>query len=79
MFSYRNVKKSNTRQKNVENVYLVHVENKTTPLLRMDTKCGTLLGENNYRDNVFFCCTVHFDICRVHSPTNALLLISTTH
>ena len=19
----------------------------------------------------FYCCTVHFDICRVHSPTNA--------
>ena len=20
----------------------------------------------------FYCCTVHFDICTVHSPTNAL-------
>ena len=23
----------------------------------------------------FYCCTVHSDICKVHSPTNALLLI----
>ena len=24
---------------------------------------------------IFYCCTVHFDKRRVHSPTNALLLI----
>ena len=23
----------------------------------------------------FYCCTVHFDICRVHSPTNALFYL----
>ena len=27
----------------------------------------------------FYCCTVHSDICRVLSPTNALLLILKTH
>ena len=27
--------------------------------------------------NFFYCCTVHFDICRVHSPTSAFLLIIT--
>jgi len=47
-FSYRNVNKPNTRQKEAGNVYLVYVQYKTTPLLRVDTKCGTLLGENNY-------------------------------
>jgi hypothetical protein len=26
-------------------------------------------------DDNFYHCTVHSDICRVHSPTNALLLI----
>jgi len=33
--------------------------------------CGSL----NYAQNFFFyCCTVHSDVCRVHWPTNALLL-----
>ena len=26
----------------------------------------------------FYCCTVHFDICRVHSPTNALFNLKNT-
>jgi len=26
-------------------------------------------------NNSFYCCTVHSDICGVHSPTNTLLLI----
>ena len=30
---------------------------------------------NNKSFKNFYCCTVHCDICRVHSPTNALLLI----
>ena len=27
---------------------------------------------SNMPMSFFYCCTVHFDICRIHSPTNAL-------
>jgi len=27
----------------------------------------------------FYRCTVHFDICTVHSPTNALFYLKKTH
>ena len=32
---------------------------------------GVLGGKRSNRI-FFYCCTVHFDICTVHSPTNAL-------
>ena len=35
--------------------------------------------QTKHQADFFYCCTVHFDICRVFSPTNALLLIEKAH
>ena len=32
----------------------------------------------NTGDFFFYCCIVHFDICRVHLPTNTLFILKNT-
>jgi hypothetical protein len=44
-------------------------------LLLLEDLMLAVLCTNKAKGFFFNCCTVHSDICRVHSPTNALLLI----
>jgi len=43
------------------------------------TKCYSQTQHLNMCYPFFCCCTVHFDICTVHSPTNALFYFKKTH
>ena len=51
----------------------------TTNAIQLPQLTASLNNTHKAKDIIFFCCIVHSDICRFHSPTNALLYLKKKH